>query len=472
MLNTYFVMKRLTTLALLLSGAILVCAQVLTPQKSGKLWGYADEYENFVVKPAYTAVGSFCSGYAWVNKGGKAKYDEYVIGGKFGVVNYKGELVCPVEYDFVDLCYGDIVAVNKGGVMTEEDYIEGGKWGYYDLAARKELVSPQYEQVSAFYPDGVAWVQKGGNMVYKLRLEVEKDGKGAIKEKTFKFNVSPKYRLRSQFKKFNSSGKWAIIDLSGKQLCEFSYSSVGDFRNTMAYVYNGGYGAMNVKGELTVPCIYEHISDCYEGGRMWAYKVDNGDKSEIAMIDTHNNVLTPFKYQKAFPVRDSVAWVQIDGKFAIVDINGKELTDFNYQYHGPFCNNVAWISDGKQFGLINNRGKEIVPIRNARTQLMFGRNSFVRFNRNFSDGETIGWVLGFPEGYVFDTSRMPEITKTVTKMAGKANASGRNYNTEIETFKLMGMKFLWYDENGNLISQSDECTYNIKETIPDEMWDY
>lgn len=466
------IIKRSSLLLLLLSTLTLVSAQELTPMKKGKLWGYVDESQQFIVQPTYTAVGTFMSGYAWVNKGGKVKYDEFVTGGKFGVINDKGEIVCPVEYDYVDLCFNNIVAVNKGCTFSEEeDILTGGLWGYYDLKNKKELISPQYNQVTAYYTDSIAWVQKGGNMVFKLRLDVEKE-KEKVVDKTFIFNASPRYRLKSQFKKVNSSGKWALIDKNGKLLTEFNYTSVGDFRNGMAYVYNNGYGALNTKGELTVPCQYELISDCYEGGRFWAYQVDDGKNSKIGLIDTFNNPLTEFKYNVAMPFRQSVAWVTVGDMNAIVDMHGKELTEFKYKFHGPFSNGVAWVSDGNLFGLLNNQGVEIRPMDCYKTQLLFGFGSFVRFNKNNAAGDGhIGWVVGFPDDHheEIDQSKIQSAAQRVQQEA-KALKDGNDL--EAATVEKLGMKYIWLDAQGNIVAITDNKNFTLDQIVPDGLWDY
>lgn len=450
-------------------------AQNLTPQKKGKLWGYVDDSGNYIVAPQFTAVGDFRSGYTWVNKGGKVLYDEYVAGGKFGVINDRGEIVCPVEYDFVDLCYDNIVAFNKGCVFnTESDALEGGKWGYYNLADMKEITPAQYTQLSAFYPDGVAWVQNGGNMVYKLRLDIEKDNKGNIKDKSYQFNVTKRYRLRSHFKKFNSSGKWALINSDGKTITGFDYTSVGDVRNSMAFVYNGGYGAIDTKGSLTVPCVYEQLSDCYEGGLFWAYQVDDGDNSKIGLIDKNNNALSEFKYQKAFPFRDSAAWVLKDGMYAIVNTKGKEVCDFKYKYHGPFSNNVAWVSDGKSFGLVKNTGEEIVPLQYVKTQLLFGEDSFIKFTSKNGDTRAVGWVIGPADGSaaIFDPAKVTEITKKLSTSAAFSGGEVDKEKLNAQIYKELGLSYIWFDDNGNRLAVSDNKSYTIEEKVPESLWDY
>lgn len=464
-------MKRFCIALSLIVFPLFIGAQELTPMKKGKLWGYADEAENFVIQPEYTAVGSFMSAYAWVNKGGKVQYDEFVKGGKFGVINDKGEVLCPIEYDFVDLCSNDIVAVNKGGKFSEEgDFFEGGLWGYYDLVQKKEIVAPQYNQVSAFYNDGVAWVQKGGNMVYKLRLDIDKE-KEKIKDKSYIFNVPRIYRLKSQFKKFNSSGKWAMIDRDGNLLSDFSYTTVGDVRNGMAYVYNNGYGAVNIKGELTVPCEYELLSDCNEGGVFWAYKVDDRENSQIGLIDSNNKHLTEFKFNKVFPFRNSVAWATVNGLYGIVDASGKELSEFKYKMRGPFSNGVAWVTDGQLFGFINDKGVEITPIKYSKTQSMFGDDSFIRFNLNGNDAKALGWVLGFPDGEEKSYTK-EEVDATVKELQASAKANKEDFDIKDATIEALGMRYIWMDADGNICAYTNKMSYSIDNEIPEGLWDY
>ena len=138
MINT--MMKHFFSFLLLLCGICSVYAE-LTPYKEGKLVGLKDDDGNVVVAPKYTAIGDYSGTYTWMNVGGKGGYEHCPLGGKWGVLNELGEVVCPAEYDYVDLCNDHYVNVNKGGVMTIDNRtFTGGLWGIYDLVAKKEVV--------------------------------------------------------------------------------------------------------------------------------------------------------------------------------------------------------------------------------------------------------------------------------------------------------------------------------------------
>lgn len=413
-------------------------AQHLVPISQSGKWGYADEDGNVIIPAKYSAVGDFCKGYAWVNQGGKAKYAQCPEGGKWGIINKKGEIVCPIEYDWIDYLTGDIIAVNKGGVMSYTKYkdkpnhyiVSGGLWGYYDLANKVELVSPQYNQVSAFYKDGVAWVQKGGDLVFQIRVREEKNAKGKVENLERMFEVFGFYSILRQFERYKASGQWALINKKGELLTDFTFTTVGDFKSGYAWAYNNGYGVLNMSGKTIIPFQYENISECFDGNVFWVWQKDGkGDDDLIGLVNADNKLLTEFKYNRVTDFDDGVAWAKIGEKWAVVSDKGKELSDFIYDKHGKFTNGVAYVSKDNLYGYINSSGNLITNIEYIGAQSRFGLGCPFRFNRNDND-LSIGWV------------------------------------------RAVDKKIVWLDSNGKIICESDKTIYGITDTIPNALWDY
>ena len=404
--------------------------QELYPKKEGKLWGYANENDSMIVQPIYTAVGEFMGEYAWINIGGKCKYDQLPYGGKWGVIDFNGKVVCPVEYDYVEFCRNGMVAINKGGVMVDYNgTISGGQWGYYDLQQGKEIIPPKYDHVSPFSESGLAWVHKGGNMVQKVLTEEVKNDKGKVENVKRNFMVFDDFILHKVFVHYNASGKWALIDKSGKELTDFLFNGTGDFHNGYCMVAQDGmFGMVDNKGKITVPCQYEEISDCYTEKVVWAWKKMYPDE-EIVLVDVRTGKqLTNSSYSFAKDFQDGVAWVKKNDLYGLVDATGRELIVPTFVEVGDFNYGLAFVRKEPvgMLGYVNNKGKQITDLEFNKVPSVFGDLSPFIYEGNF----VVSWVQ-------------------------------------------KGDEMLWIDENGQVISRNAKSSmFLLDDVVPDELWDY
>lgn len=403
--------------------------QELHPKKEGKLWGYANENDSMVVQPIYSAVGEFLGEYAWVNIGGKCKYDQLPYGGKWGVIDFNGKVVCPVEYDYVEFCQDGVVAINKGGEMNEkEKTISGGQWGYYDLQRGIELVPPIYNHVSPFSESGLAWVHKGGNMVQKVLTEEVKNDKGKVETVKRNFMVFDDFILHKVFVHYNASGKWALIDKSGKELTDFVFNGTGDFRNGYCMVAQDGlFGMVDSMGKITVPCKYEEISDCYPGKVVWAWTKTYPDE-ELVLLDARDGKqLTASSYSAAKDFESGVAWVTKNDLFGLVDATGKELIAPTYVEVGQFNHGIAFVrKEPKGFlGYVNDKGTLLVDNELERIPTVFG-----------------------------------EVSPFVYK------------GSNILSWAKKGEDLFWIDQNGQVVCRNTKSMFNLDDVVPEELWDY
>ena len=403
--------------------------QELYPKKEGKLWGYVNENDSIIVQPTYSAVGEFLGEYAWINIGGKCKYDQLPYGGKWGVIDFNGKVVCPVEYDYVEFCQDGVVAINKGGVMNEKDKtISGGKWGYYDLQQGVEIVPPKYDHVGPFYASGVAWVHNGGNMVQKVLTEEVKNDKGKVEYVKRNFMVFDDFVLYKIFVHYNASGKWALIDKSGKELTDFIFNGTGDFHNGYCMVAQDGmFGMVNSEGKITVPCKYEEISDCYPEKVVWAW-VKSYPSEDIVLVDVRDGKqLTASSYSSTKDFESGVAWVSKNDLYGLVDATGKELIAPTYVEVGKFKHGIAFMRKDPNglLGYVNDKGKQLTDNEFDRIPTVFGDVSPFVYRGTF----VFSWVK-------------------------------------------KGDELLWIDQDGQVVSRNSKSMFNLEDVVPDELWDY
>lgn len=398
-------------------------AQVLTPKEKDNLWGFVNEMDSFVIAPKYTAVGNFLSAYTWVNIGGKTNYDQCPEGGKWGVIDMSGKEVCPVKYDYVDLCAYNKVAVNMGGTMKKMQ-INGGKWGFVDLTTGQEIIPVQYEQVTPFTADGVAWVDNSGNLTRKVWAYESKNEKGKTEDMERCFDVFDNFSNLSLFDNSNISGKWGLVNSTGKMIVDFTYDKVGDFHDNVAWVVlNNQYGMVDNTGKICIPIQYAKLSDC-NLGVVWAWSGDNLDK--IGLLTKTGKPLTEMKYSEVNVFEDSVAWVKVNNLYVLINGNGKELTQPRYPKVSDFYNGVANVwSEQNAMGCVNKSGKEIARTIYGEAAAQFGVCQF-----KSQTGDIISWVSH------------PTIGNS------------------------------WINQNGKVLARGTKVFFRITDQIPDALWDY
>ncbi|MEG1207132.1 MAG: WG repeat-containing protein, partial [Angelakisella sp.] len=219
-------------------------SQGLIPARLNGKWGYIDIDGRVAIPFDYDDAGSFSSGLAVVVTGGKAcyidtrgnqvtgMYDDawsfnenhtakVKVGEKYGLISGDGGSLIQPEWDNIWNLQEGVATVQKNGkfgYVSQTDNIvvvqpvysdvwsstfglipvktQTGKWGYVDRVGNT-VIEPQYDDAYIF-ADGVARVGKGG--------------------------------------------KYCLIDLTGKELCDYSYKQMG-------YVREGYCPAVTTDGQ-------------------------------------------------------------------------------------------------------------------------------------------------------------------------------------------------------------------------------
>ncbi len=308
-------MKLFYLLWLLILSPLMCLGQDLTPFKKDRLWGFKNGEKEVVISPKYNGVTEFFGEYTCVNIGGKGK-ESNPIGGKWGVIDKKGNEIVPPIYDYVDLCSDGVVAVNNGCVVDDNGIIRGGLWGYVDLSTSEYLIEPSYQQVAPFI-NGVAWVQKGGNLERKIRTFMNEKDNSRLFYPTQSFSIS------DLFTTYSSEGEWYLINKSGEIISSQYYLKVGDFDEGLCWVSkNELYGFINTAGVEIVQPIYSAVQGVIdfwdlsvkytiEGKVVRWIKDKNG---MIAWVSSDGTMITPFS--------------ESSGKYSIKQVIPENIWDF------------------------------------------------------------------------------------------------------------------------------------------------
>ena len=229
------------------------------------------------------------------------------IGGQWGVINEKGEIIIEAKYQYIDifqegLAYyyqNDLAGFmnKKGEIIIEAQYKEvrgfsegraafldasTNQWGFIDLAGNV-VIPPKYTMVRDF-SEGTALVNIGGMCIYEFCSEW---GGGLV----------------------------GVIDLGGKEIVpiayQYGYSSTEglinlqktdgiDYEQEMdgvmiTFYKSGNAGAVNAKGEVVIPFDYAYLYPSCKGV-MEAGKME-GDVLLKGVIDVHQHIISLFLFR-------------------------------------------------------------------------------------------------------------------------------------------------------------------------------
>ena len=133
---------------------------------------------------------------------------------KWGLINYKGEIILPCEFDSVNTSFKDDM------ILVKKD----DSWGFYNIDGTKV--------VDCIFSSAIAFDQ----------------GIAAVKEK----DIDLKYYL---------------INLEGERVSKNSFEYVYGFyeKNLAYFINNEKYGFINKKGEIIIDAKYERAEVFSEG---------------------------------------------------------------------------------------------------------------------------------------------------------------------------------------------------------------
>lgn len=243
---------------------------------------------------------------------------------KWGVINSNGEEVITPSYDEM------VIVPNKEKavfiVTYDADYANG--------TYKTKAVNEKNEQLFTDYSEGVEAIQNydsQNNLWYeKTCLKVKK------------------------------SGKYGLIDFSGKILLPAEYDEITPVigvENSLITKKDGKYGLVSSTGSIIINNEYEQISALtknYEDG----YIVKNSE-GKIGVIGANKKIALPIEYDDIKPVYANSKYIaKADGKWQIVDTQNNTKENFEYDDVAGIDNeNIIVIKDNK-YGVISYTGVE------------------------------------------------------------------------------------------------------------------
>lgn len=265
---------------------------ILIPYRVKDKWGYSDLRGNIIVQPAYDFTHIFEPSYA--EDGVTNPLAVVVMGSRHGLINEKGVLVAPCEYDYIWHYMRQFhveIGKNKGIVNSEGKLvIPPGPYkeiailpyGYkaIDLKgqpihfdkAGKRILQPVTDTGSKKAAEQLPYEERGygmvvqmnGKMGYVFRRRINNgyvnDTLPAVYDSLYSPGWFPEICVAKK------DGAWGAITIKGQVTIPFEYETVQlyagftSYNGSTAFRKNGKWGLVNVNtGSVDLPFVYDRL---------------------------------------------------------------------------------------------------------------------------------------------------------------------------------------------------------------------
>lgn len=215
-----------------------------------KLYGFVDEYDNWVIKPQFAGAN-----FNFQFDRGAVKNEDWI----WGYCDINGDMIIPYQYKSA----GDF---SKDGLATVKT--EDKKWLVIDKDGQTTLdLGNKYDYVgnvlegliNVSNADGESgFINTKGDLIIDLKYEsatsyIDFDGSGTY------FNKENGVGTFAH----KSTGKKGLLNKKGEELCEFKYDAMPVYakdNGTIVVKIGDKFGAINDKGVEILPCEYDKVS--------------------------------------------------------------------------------------------------------------------------------------------------------------------------------------------------------------------
>ena len=226
----------------------------------------------------------------------------------------------------------------------------GGKWGLIDVKG-DILIEPEFEYQIGFENEGISKINYGYDEgVDFIRIKKDKTYENA---NLFLVDALPFSEGLAGVVAPNS--KIAFVNTKFETV--FTLENIeyaGSFSSGLAPVQNteGGWGFVNRKGELSIPCDYAFVSSFFDNT---AVAIKRGEDL-------------------------------IDYSIILINKSGKVIHDFKDKYRncGQFKEGLLAVNDGDGWGFVNSDGEKVIPIKETWSNVTSFHNGYASYRE---DGE-------------------------------------------------------------------------------------
>lgn len=261
-------------------------------------------------------------------------YEEGVLkvkqNGKYGLINYKGKEILPIEYDEITTLKGTqnsiIIKKEEGvGLCNNEGTI---------------IISPQYKEIKAMDKD-----YKAGYIVVNQEQQygvIDFDKKMILETKyqeIYPIKANGMYHVKQD-------GVQKLIDKTGKTLIENQFDTIKEINlaDEIIFTKNNQYGIMNIDGTQKVAPQYQELS--YTSSNYYIAKKEG----KYGIIDNNNEVKVPFEHPQ-------ITYRKEADFFELEQANAVETKIYNNKLEEVLTGIITEVNIPKGYARVRTQGE-------------------------------------------------------------------------------------------------------------------
>jgi hypothetical protein len=314
-----------------------------------------------------------------------AEFNPFLLNGKVGLKNQKGEILIPAQYEALGWSDGSFSVVEN---VT--GYRDKGRWGLINLTNHK-ITKPEFEDVSPGHGSLIVARKKLVNSVAVQSGCINPSGKIVIpfqydglrisnlraivyRKEGYKFrhglidfsnrvlipleyeSIYPLGSLR--YSVVDSHNKMAIFTEEGGRLTEFVIDSISSFVNNKAVFYEDQFqGLIDRDGKTLLKAEFNQIRFT-DQGTVLVKKADSW-----SFLNAENKLIRQLQADSIQAIDRGLYKLKFSGKSALADQRFNVLTKTRFDDIGNFLNKFAQVTLQKSNGIIRKDGSFLLEPR-------------------------------------------------------------------------------------------------------------
>lgn len=338
--------------------------------KNGKV-GVLDKHREFLIEPQYEEI-RYRRYYNFI----KAKKN-----GKWGIISQNNETLVPFEYERIEGLTLNRIKIYDGEYWSLVN--EKGKKviddSFSDIFLSNNFQIKNLIYVGQLYRSGI--IDFDGNYILPIKFQsvrpsisknlpqdipelfpVKLNDKWGYAKKGGEIVIPCQFEDISHFNKeialIKKNKRFFPIDKKGNILTEKGYVGFKGFNDysPLAIVYNENikYGAINQKGEETIPVIYDEVKTATLGRRFYQVKL----KDKYGILDHNGKIKIPI--QSETPFGNIHLGIQYNHHSSLKGLDGKLLLSGSYDNAKTYYKNYYIIRKDNKLGIIDILTEDIV----------------------------------------------------------------------------------------------------------------
>jgi hypothetical protein len=345
----------------------------------------------------------------------------------YGIINKKGKLLTPANYDTIFSSSDYLMASHKqfnqrkynifsaqGDTINLGDYdnvIQGSeglipvkeffRWGFINNKGKK-VIPCKFDSVEAFhnqrakvyYLGGYGIIDTQGNWVinpYKDFLHTGKSNIYIFQDNEYYGLITDNdqeiYKTTNQITPLNAgyleknkTGKYGLFNENGKRILDTEFDTISPLLDNKFYVFgkDHAFGIIQKSGKITCPQAkskIQNIKSVHED--FWAALIDN----KWGFVDSNGALRIANQYDAVGDYNQSLAAVKLMGKWGFIDKLERWVIQPNFDEVLDFYNDGAPVRIGNHWGLVNIKGDLIIPVEYD-TLIATGKGHYLAHKNN------------------------------------------------------------------------------------------